>query len=129
MKRKWACKPGFVAVTVYITGMIIYLGFTLLQTSSNLPGSHRNGPLQTALFGLAPNGVCPATLVTESAVSSYLAISTLPDSYTESSAVYFLWHFPSRRRAWPLASILPYGARTFLCLATATIRPTSRLQI
>ena len=28
--------------------------------------------------------------------------------------VFFLWHFPSGHPAWLLASILPYGARTFL---------------
>ena len=30
------------------------------------------------------------------------------------SAVYFLWRFPSGYPAWPLASALPCGARTFL---------------
>ncbi len=29
-------------------------------------------------------------------------------------AVCFLWHFPASRLDWPLASTLPYGARTFL---------------
>ncbi len=31
----------------------------------------------------------------------------------------FLLHFPSRRRAWPLASLLPVGVRTFLPLRQA----------
>ena len=30
------------------------------------------------------------------------------------SAVYFLWHFPSARAAQVLPGTLPYGARTFL---------------
>jgi hypothetical protein len=88
------------------------------------------------LFGLAPDGVYPATDVTTRAVSSYLAISPLPICLQSSqrlssllflidfaslavgevgkSAVYFLWHFPSPRGVRPLAGILLYGARTFL---------------
>jgi len=38
----------------------------------------------------------------------------LPVFEIESSAVYFLWHFPSGHPDWPLASILLYGAPTFL---------------
>jgi len=34
-------------------------------------------------------------------------------------AVYFLWHCPSTRADWPLASTLPFGARTFLPLPRA----------
>jgi len=43
-------------------------------------------------------------------------------------AVYFLLHSPARFRVWPLASILPFGARTFLqALARpAAIQPASR---
>jgi len=66
------------------------------------------------LFGLAPDGVYPATDVATSAVSSYLAISTLPDLLAQPSAVYFLWHFPSPHGVRPLTGILLYGARTFL---------------
>ena len=67
-----------------------------------------------SLFGLAPDGVYPATDVAISAVSSYLAISTLPDPLARPSAVYFLWHFPSPHGVRPLAGILLCGARTFL---------------
>ncbi len=35
-----------------------------------------------SLFDLAPNGVYPATGVATRAVSSYLAISTLPDPFS-----------------------------------------------
>ena len=42
------------------------------------PGVQRGGPPRPPLFGLAPGGVCPATSVTGSAVSSYLTVSPLP---------------------------------------------------
>ena len=46
------------------------------------------------------------------------------------SAVCFLLHFPSGRPAWPLASIVPYGVRTFLdAFAEAeTPRPFAELE-
>ena len=66
-----------------------------------------------SLFGLAPDGVYPAADVATSAVSSYLAISTLP--FPEGTwAVYFLWHFPSPHGVRSLTGILLCGARTFL---------------
>jgi hypothetical protein len=67
--------------------------------------------LKAALFGLAPDGVYPATRLTAGAVSSYLAVSPLPVLLR---AVCFLWHFPSPRGVRPLAGILSCGARTFL---------------
>src|SRR5271166_5656458 len=48
----------------------------------------RNPPL----FGLAPCGVCPATVIADGAVRSYRTFSPLPRLR---EAVYFLWHFPS----------------------------------
>ena len=69
-----------------------------------------------SLFCLAPQGVCPATAVTRSAVSSYLAISPLP--LDKLGAVYFLRHFPSPchyNKAPRLSpGMLPCGVRTFL---------------
>jgi hypothetical protein len=47
-------------------------------------------------------------------VRSYRTVSSLPVFEIESSAVYFLWHFPSGCPDWLLASILLYGAPTFL---------------
>ncbi len=79
--------------------------------------------LHTALFGLAPDGVFPAIFVTENAVSSYLTISPLLALFKIKQAVYFLWHFPARYRVWPLASILFYGARTFLQRANSSNHP------
>jgi hypothetical protein len=61
------------------------------------------------LFGLAPNGVYPATFVTKSAVSSYLAVSPLP-----LQGGLFSVALSTRYQVWTLSSILPYGARTFL---------------
>ncbi len=48
-------------------------------------------------------------------VGSYPTLSPLPPTLENaSSAVYSLLHLPSGSPAWPLTSILPYGARTFL---------------
>ncbi len=63
------------------------------------------------LFGLAPGGVCHAFRVATKAVSSYLAISTLP---RHAGAVYFLWHFPRGHPQFVLRTTLPDGVRTFL---------------
>ena len=76
------------------------------------------GPI-TSLFGLAPQGVYRA-------VAAHAGRGALlPHRFTLASfrrrlrasgrsAVCFLLHFPSRRRAWPLASLLPVRVRTFL---------------
>ena len=76
--------------------MIIYLGCMLPYTSSNLPEypirrypDEQPEAKQIFLFGLAPDGVYPATSVTRGAVRSYRTISPLLRK-----AVYFLWHFP-----------------------------------
>src|SRR5512139_2871288 len=79
------------------------------------------------LFGLAPDGVYPATSVATRAVSSYLAISTLP--FPEGTwAVYFLWHFPSPHGVRSLTGILLCGARTFLYAARGAQRLSSQLR-
>ena len=68
------------------------------------------------LFGLAPDGVYQAIEV------AFNAGALLPHLFTLAplGAVYFLLHFPSSRLAWPLASILPCGAPTFLRSHLAT---------
>tara|TARA_X000000368_G_scaffold410932_1_gene395103 strand:- start:447 stop:737 length:291 start_codon:yes stop_codon:yes gene_type:complete len=48
------------------------------HTSSNLPRSSA-GHTIAPLFGLAPGGVCLATVITNSAVRSYRTISPLPN--------------------------------------------------
>ena len=106
-----ACKPGFVPVLPQVT--VIPLGLQLLAGSSNLPGSSA-GHAHASLFGLAPDGVCRAVRVTTSAVSSYLAVSPLPDPTNGPSAVCSLLHFPSALAAQTLSGTLPCAARTFL---------------
>jgi len=56
---------------------IIHLGCMSPHTSSNLPRNSA-GHTIVPLFGLAPSGVCPATVITNSAVCSYHTISPLP---------------------------------------------------
>jgi len=92
---------------------VIPLGAALPRRSSSLPGSSASHAI-APLFGLAPDGVCRAVRVATSAVSSYLAVSPLPDLLAEPSAVCSLLHFPSPHGARPLAGILLCGARTFL---------------
>ncbi len=70
--------------------MAISLGRQLPDASSDLPGSRwrvgktrgltraKARPATAPLFGLAPGGVYLASLVTQPAVSSYLAVSPLP---------------------------------------------------
>ena len=72
----------------------------------------RAGPLRPYLVLLRRGFAVPSTLTCD-AVRSYRTVSPLPRS-EERSAVCFLLHFPSRHRAWPLASLLPVGVRTFL---------------
>jgi len=104
-KVKLAGKPGSV-VDSHSSRRFVTL------RSSNLPADDASSVI-VSLFGLAPDGVYPATDVATSAVSSYLAISPLP-IYRNKLAVYFLWHFPSPHGVRPLTGIPLYGARTFL---------------
>ena len=68
-----------------------------------------------SLFGLAPDGVYPAADVATSAVSSYLAISTLPDPLPAIGGIFSVaLSITSRRRS--LTGILLCGARTFLSI-------------
>ena len=57
---------------------------------------------------LLRRGFAMPSLLTQDAVRSYRTISPLPEGGI------FLLHFPSRRRAWTLSSLLPVGVRTFL---------------
>ena len=59
-------------------GGIIYLGSTLLPTSSGLPGTQVARAAPRPLFGLAPSGVCRATSVSSGPVRSYRTLSPLP---------------------------------------------------
>src|SRR5215813_41727 len=104
------------------------------ETGAGSPCSTPGG-VERSLLALAPGGVCRAGQVTLTAVRSYRTVSPLPrGAFRRPVAVYFLWHCPSTRADWPLASTLPCGARTFLPLpraAAAGVHPghsgTSRL--
>ncbi len=72
-------------VSRVLSRAIIPLRSTSPWTSSGLPGSARGSALHTllpepaaSLFGLAPGGVCRASLVTKAAVRSYRTVSPLP---------------------------------------------------
>jgi len=74
------------------------------------------GPM-TSLFGLAPQGVCRAVAAHAgrgALLPHRFTLASLPCLRSARSAVCFLLHFPSRHRAWPLASLLPVRVRTFL---------------
>jgi len=76
----------------------------------------RADPLRPYLVLLRRGFAVPSTLTCD-AVRSYRTVSPLPPMLAcarTGSAVCFLLHFPSRHRAWPLASLLPVGVRTFL---------------
>ena len=77
------------------------------------------------LFGLAPHGVYP---VPETSPLGRCALTAPFHPYRHwMPAVSFLLHWPSRRRASPLASMLPDGVRTFLD-ARWTPRPSPSLR-
>lgn len=125
-KREQACKPNFVPRLPGAT--IIRLAPPLLMGSSDLPESHRpvaaiddrccvvsgscdhRSPLRSLaervtpplLFGLAPCGVCPALNIAVEAVRSYFNPADADRTFSPlprvNGAVYFLWHFPCRKR-------------------------------
>lgn len=91
---------------------IILLGPPLPVGSSSQPESI--GRTVPSLLDLAPSEVCHATRVTTSPVVSYTAIAPLPRDFFKKRGGFFLLHCLSGHPAWPLASTLSYGARTFL---------------
>jgi hypothetical protein len=99
-------------------------------TSCGLPTASfaRRADGTGGLLGLAPGGVCRAVAVTSDAVRSYRTPFTLAFEPKLEWAVCFLWHFPSRCRAQPLAGALPCGVRTFLGALESAPRPSSGLQ-
>ena len=97
--------------------MIITLGRQLPDASSDRPGSSGGPPSNAPLCGLAPDGVCRASPVTRGTGELLPRLFTLTFRLglaASLKAVCFLWHFPWGRPRSPLATILPYGARTFL---------------
>jgi hypothetical protein len=93
---------------------VIHLGRASPRASCGLPWSSGGQPSNAPLRGLAPDGVCHATPVTERAVGSYSTVSPLPGAASRPRRFAFLWHFPRGRPHRALPGILPCGARTFL---------------
>ncbi len=85
------------------------------------PGGYPCPHLALLRVGFAEPSRSPVMLV-----RSYRTVSPLPVRRhpvarpAPPSAVCSLWHFPSGRPAWPLASTLPCGAPTFLDTVTST---------
>ena len=116
----------------------IPLGHALLRGSSDLPGGggapsrHASGRSRTpSLFGLAPCGVCPARHIAAAAVRSYRTFSPLPEPcgpggmFSVALSVESTHPGKERKDGPPsrtLSGTLLCGVRTFLCLATATVR-------
>ena len=92
-----------------------------------LTGGHRTKDSYLALLRV---GFTLPSHITAPAVRSYRTFSPSPGSLSQESygrAVCFLWHFPSGHPAWPLASTLPAGARTFLPHLLQRRRPSGPL--
>ena len=106
----------------------IHLGRTSQYASCDLPGSRADHTCETKLtaplFGLAPDGVCPATSVTGSAVRSYRTISPLPEGYKARWRYIFCGTF--RRLAPPRRYLASCPAEPGLS-SLPTHRPEQRL--
>jgi hypothetical protein len=77
-ERKLTYKPGSVLGPCSALRQSFLWAGSRLPRSSSLPGNSASNTV-VPLFGLAPDGVWPAATVAGRAVSSYLAISPLPD--------------------------------------------------
>ena len=90
-------------------------------SSSGLPKVLGYEIIHFLLSGLSLSGVYHAFVVTNKAVSSYLAFSPLPNN----QAVYFLWRFPSGCPGQLLAGTIFRGVRTFLSFEAAATQPSA----
>src|SRR5581483_6031984 len=100
---------------------IIPLGCMLPCTSSSNPGTSGEQPSTVPCLPCCGWGL-PQGTVTSPVGVSYTSVSPLPDRGVVSPShrrSVFCCTVPSRRRAWPLASILLCAARTFLCMNAA----------
>ena len=79
------------------------------------------------LSGLAPGGVCLAAGIATGAGGLLHHRFTLAQRKHKASVTHCtsLWHLPSGSPAWPLASTVPYGARTFLRAKDEAIHPAT----
>jgi len=79
-----------------------------------------------SLFGLAPDGVCPAADVAAGAVRSYRTISPLPQLIEHAVAVCFLWHCPWVRTRRMLSGTACPWSPDFSSPATFRFRRSGR---
>src|SRR5579862_355413 len=90
--------------------------------------SGARGRRASLLFGFAPGGACHAVDVAARAVRSYRTLSPLPSRLTALQPAIrrfvFCGAFPRVAPAGRYPAPYPYGARTFLRLETAAVRPT-----
>jgi hypothetical protein len=107
---------------------VIHLGWPLPTTSSALPACSGGPPSIARCLGLLRMGFTEPTWSPRPLVVSYTTVSPLlPRRRTGEGAVCSLWHCPAGRPGWLLATILPFGARTFLGGGCPPTRPSARL--
>ena len=104
---KRADKPGSVV------GRSFILPVRYRTVPRTLPERGPGRPM-AFLFALAPDGVYQAAVLPRRWWSLTPPFQLFPLRRSRRWESSFLRHEPSGRPAWPLASILPYGARTFL---------------
>lgn len=126
--KESACKPGSVESN-HSSGICVAADLGQPTRKARGPRVERLRA-RPSLFGLAPDGVCLAASGYPSRGALLPHLFTLarspPFSRWVTSAVCFLWHFPSARAAQTLSGVLPNGARTFLqrVATPAVARPT-----
>src|SRR5882757_9312137 len=104
----------------------IHLGPALPPGSSRLPGTRRTA--SSPLSGVAPGGVCRAGASPRRWCALTAPFHPCRRPRAVAWAVYFLLHSPSGLPAWPLASTLSFGVRTFLATRGAARLPSLLLQ-
>ncbi len=114
-------------VSRVLSRTIIPLGRTSPHASSSLPGSSA-GHADGSLFGLAPDGVYPATRVATGAVRSYRTISPLPARPGNERNRRYIFCGTFRRLAPPRHYLAPCPVEPGLSSRPqATGRPPGRL--
>ena len=104
-QAEWACKPDSVEDD-HLSGTVVADGLTRANPSDGRASLDRSySPLLRVGFAK------PSRCRDAGALLPHRFSFSPADKAGESS---FLWHFPSRRRALPLAGTLPNGAPTFL---------------
>ncbi len=120
----WVSKPTCKPRSVPRGAAIIYLSHKLpYEIKQHTRRFLRSGPLHCACLALLPVGFAwpPASLPTP--VVSYTAVSPSPIAGNTPLCC----TLPSGHPAWPLASTVPSGARTFLVPAYAATQSPGQL--